>query len=470
MKKTILILGIIFLLIIPALTPITVSYNISKTHNKIIIKEDVKQSLNIPVDSSWPMYQHDAENTGYSQVTFPNSFNQTWFKSYEEDLNINMLSIFASPVSSNGKIFIPGDMAGSGIICALNQYNGSLIWKKEIPLNPNAINGFLGYHSPAIYKDKVFTVLSCCYTFRSRSKIVALDENTGDIIWEKSFFGASWYSSVTIAEDKVFVCGHLTFWPISWLYVFDANNGDLLWKKTLFGYIETTPVVSDNKVFVAPGKISGLILFISPPFFSVFNSGNSRVYAFDINNGEKIWMKHVKGHLVQCSPTISDGKLFVPSNDYNKLKNYWICMLNALDVETGEIIWNHDMNQKLGMWPTSISTPSVAYGKVFVTDSDACLYVWDQDSGDLIWEKEIYPENMYASSNVFASPVVIDEKVIVSASENYTISNNELFMFNESNGEHIWNLKYEGESWNPFIVSNEMLFVNDGWNGIFAFG
>ena len=466
MKKTILIIGIIFLLVGINLGPITIGYNISKSYNQIITKEDAKQSLNTPLDSSWSMYQHDAANTGYSQATFPNSFNQIWFKSYEEDLGITLLSTFASPVSSNGKLFIPGDGdATGGDMCVLNQNNGSLIWIKKISLNPNAEMGFHGYHSPAIYKNKVFTVLGCVFTFKSRSKIVALDENTGDIIWEKSFFGTSCYSSVTVADDKVFVCGHLTFCPISWLYVFDANNGDLLWKKTLFGYIETTPVVSDNKVFVAPGRISGMAISFG---LTQLLSGNSRVYAFDINNGEEIWMKRVKGYLVQCSPTISNGILFVPSN-IMILNRWWICRLNALDAETGEIIWYHDMSQKLGMWPSSISTPSVAYGKVYVIDSDACLRAWDQESGDLIWEKEIYPENPDAFSNVFASPVVIDEKVIVMATDYYLNSNNELFMFNESNGEYIWSLKFDGGSFNPFIVSNEMIFVNDGWNGIFAF-
>jgi len=45
-------------------------------------------------------------------------------------------------------------------------------------------------------------------------------------------------------------------------------------------------------------------------------------------------------------------------------------------------------------------------------------------------------------------------------------------MFNESSGELIWNIKLNGSTSAPFIVSNEMLFVNDGFNkrGIFAFG
>jgi len=461
---------VFFLLVVSSQGSLSFGYKLSEKKNSIDNNTSFQPLESPPMDSAWPMYQHDAANTGYSEASFPNSFNQIWFKSYQQDLNTSMVSMFASPITSNGKLFITGDKPEqNGVICALNQSNGSLIWKKELPLNNKAFIGFYGYHSLAFYEGKVFTVLGCFFTAVSRSKIIALDENTGDILWEKSFFGVSFYSSVTVVDDKVFVCGHLTFFPISWLYVFDADSGDLLWRKTLFGYIETTPVVFDNKVFVAPGRISGLLL-TGYAIFPLY-SGKSKVYAFNIDNGEELWMKKVVGHLVQCSPAAVNGKLFVPSNILI-LNRRWICRISALDIDTGEEIWHHDMNQEKGaMWPLSISTPSVAYGKVFVTDSDGWLRAWDQDSGDLVLEKEIFPGDPDAISNVFASPIVIDGKVIVGVNTEHGLTINELFMFNESTGDYIWNLKFGGKTvTSPFIVSNEMLFVNDGWNGIYAFG
>ena len=471
-EKNIFAIGIIILFIIPAVTPMVVGYKVINSNDKIIIQEDLKQLLNDPLDSSWPMYQCDAANTGYSNASFPNSFNQIWFKSYQQIFNTSIVSLFASPVTSNGKLFITCDKPEHddrryGVICALNQNNGSLIWKKEIPINANALSGFYGFHSPAVYNGKIFTVLGCFLTIMSKSKIVALDENTGDVLWEKSFFGMSYYSSVTVADDKVFVCGHLTFSPISWLYAFDTNNGDLLWRKTLFGYLEVTPAVSENKIFVATSRHSGMLL--TKNLFPKF-SGKSRIYAFNIDNGLKIWMKQVKGDLIQCSPAVSNGKLFVPSNIF-VLNKFWYCRISSLDVETGGEIWYRDINQEKGvMWPSSISTPSLAYDKVFVSSSSGWLRAIDQESGDLIWEIEIKPNVLLAGSCVSASPIVIDEKVIVGANADTCIRNNEFFMFNESSGEYIWSIKFDGKSYAPFIVSNGMLFVNDGWNGIYAFG
>ena len=442
MKKKIIIIGLILLIII---SPIAVG--------------------------DWPMYQHDTANTGYSEAPFPNNLDQMWYKSFENDLNISMLSWYASPIVSNGKIFIPGDDVNGNhsVICALNQYNGSLIWKNEIPIQDKAITGLHGFRSPAVYEGKVFTIVGCFITSLCRNKIVALDENTGDIIWEKPFFGISMYSSVTVEEGKVFVCGHMTFVPISWLYVFDADNGDLLWRKTFKGYIETTPVVCDNKVIVAPGRISGLSL-TSAMVFPLF-SGFSRVYAFDIDTGEQIWVKKINGHLVQCSPTAVNGILFVPSN-IMILKYLLIDRLTTLDLDTGEEIWHNDfiIRFRYASWPTSISTPSVGYGKVFMTDSSGMLHVWDQYSGDLVWEKEIYPNTPNASSPVMASPVIVDGKVIVGGNPMGGVGYNQLKMFNESSGELLRILGFKYESAAPFCVSNEMLFVNAGWDGIYAFG
>ena len=420
------------------------------------------------VIGDWPMYQHDAANTGYSQASFPNSFNQIWFKSYIVDLNINMIAAFNSPVTSNGKIFIIGDQItdNNGLLCALNQNNGSLIWKTEI--TPFTKYSFQGTNSPAVYNGKIYVTLNSLLTLKSISKLICLDENTGDILWEKSFFGTTGYSSVTIADDKVFVGGHFTFRiPISWLSVFDAVDGELLWRKTLFGYLESTSAVYENKVIVTTGPLSGIL---SEKIISLF-SRKSRVYVFNINDGQEIWKKRVEGCIIQSSPAVANDIIFISTN--KKVLNKLDCKIYGLDIEIGDEIWHQDINQKKGgSWPSSISSPSVGYGKVFVTDSDGCLHVYNQENGDLIWEKEILLDNPNSGSDVFASPVIIDEKVIVGANDDHGIENNELFMFNESSGELIWNIKLNGSTSAPFIVSNEMLFVNDGFNkrGIFAFG
>ena len=71
MKKHLLVIGIIFLFFISSVTQIAYGANMHiSTKEESQITESIFDS---PVDSAWPMYQHDSANTGYSQALFPES-------------------------------------------------------------------------------------------------------------------------------------------------------------------------------------------------------------------------------------------------------------------------------------------------------------------------------------------------------------------------------------------------------------
>ena len=46
----------------------------------------------------WPMFQHDAANTGLSQSSFPDSFTELWHAGYNEDVFILTWFFLSSPV------------------------------------------------------------------------------------------------------------------------------------------------------------------------------------------------------------------------------------------------------------------------------------------------------------------------------------------------------------------------------------
>lgn len=438
----------------------------------------------------WPMYQHDTSNTGTSMSPFPNSLNQIWNKSYSNNIKILNYPCFSSPIITNGKVFIHdsfihdpyGTVYGNywgAMICAFDENNGSQIWRRELmclPLLSRTIP-ICGLNSPAYSNGKLFVSMGLGASLSKqspflhclRSKLFALDENTGDIIWKKTFLGTSFYTSITVADGKVFVGGHLQL-PLSRIYVYDEKNGELLWRKNMMGFLESTPVVSDNKVFVVTGSHSGSSLL---EIFNIRYSGISRVYAFDINNGKRLWMKPVEGYAVFSSPAAGDGKLFIPSNIIINEYRY-DRKIYALDQETGEEIWHRVIEQKYCFNSyTSISTPSLAYGKVFVTDADGWLYALDENNGSLVWEREII-EN-YSSYPLFAnpviSPVVVDGKVIAQAERETFPRTIYICMFKESNGELIWDMKgHYSPGTGPFAVANRKLFINTGLDVIYAYG
>jgi len=410
----------------------------------------------------WPMYQHDAENTGFSLSPFPDSLNVIYNLSYDEILNTTYWSLQASPIIADGKIFI----AGGGWrfetdVIALDENNGSLIWETDLPLNYSK-TPFITVNSPVVSNGTVFVCYTSLLAFPPQSRIFALDENTGEIIWEKRFFTCSYYPSLTISDDKIVIGGHFTYLlPISRLYVFDASNGDLIWRKTILGYFESTPVVSNNTVFTATSCKSPMLISLNFPVFSRLG----RVYAFDLDDGRKIWSTRIAGHVILSSPSVSDGKLLVPSTNIIGLF-LWNRRVTALDVETGEEIWHYRLIKTVynACWPASISTPSVGYGKVFITDSSGFIIALDENTGDMLWKSEIIEDIESPSMCSAVPPVIADNKVIVASLErNEIITKSEICMFNVSNGEKIWNMNYgNGETVKPipFAIANGKLFIN----------
>ncbi len=367
----------------------------------------VSNIMVVIANDDWPMYQHDAANTGYSESDFPDNLNLSWNITYSEIDNAPFLSLFSSPIVSNNKIFIAGVGAESNIY-AFNENNGSLIWKKNLILNEkNTVYAF--HSSPACANGKVYICYGSLFSIPPKSKIFALNENTGEIIWEKLFYTSSTYPSITIYDDKVIVGGHFTILlPISRLYIFNEENGDLIWKKTMLGYYESTPVVNNNTVFVATSSKSPATMGLNAPIFS----GKSRIYAFNLNDGKIKWKTRIKGHILLSSPVLSDGKLIIPSNIFFGVRMDRV--ITSLDCQSGEELWHYQIeeNRLNSIWPTSISTPAVVHDKIFINDVTGIIITIDAITGELIWEREINSNMTNISLSGFVPPVCVDNKVI----------------------------------------------------------
>lgn len=445
--------------------------------------ETVQNHINVVNGSclssyDWVMYQHDASNTGFSSTYFPNSLELLWEKGYSGEIYAIHYP-FSSPIIAKGKVFAYGGSGKRAVICALDETTGKQLWKKEVKL-PLITPVYLlsGYNTPAYSNGKLFVTIGrfvslgkfrCC----GWSELLALDENTGDTVWERILIGNAVYSSVTVAEGKVVIGVQLSFHlPLSVMYVYDERNGRLLWKKALMGFLESTPAVSGGKVFVATTFHYIFPMgWISPINFP----DESRVYAFDLNNGNKLWTKYIEGYVVFSSPVASNGKLFVPSNIK---RSQYRCdrRIYGLDQETGMEIWLYEIEQKHTFYqPTSISTPSVAYRKVFAVDADGWIYVLNEENGGEVWKKAIVENHstFLLWTNPIISPIVADGKVVVQAQVEETKERKiYLCMFNESDGEPIWNVRtyHDSPSTGPFALANGKLFINNGWGSIYVYG
>ena len=97
------------------------------------------------------------------------------------------------------------------------------------------------------------------YATTQSGRLLAIDADTGQIIWEKTFTGKIW-SSPVIVDDKLVVVVPINNQAHLQAYDTAASTPELIWSLELGGIVESTPIVWEGRIFV--GTRSGYMLGI----------------------------------------------------------------------------------------------------------------------------------------------------------------------------------------------------------------
>ncbi len=218
--------------------------------------------------------------------------------------------------------------------------------------------------------------------------LVALDKQTGKLAWKANsiigrIFDGQWSSpavgtiggvvQVVIGEGDGWVRGYEALKGAK-LWEFNTNPKGTAWPNTA-GTVISTPVILENKVYIANGQDpeSGL--------------GPGNLYAIDatkrgdISASGMIWRNgEIKRSI--SGVAIQDGLLFAAD-----LNGFLFC----LDVNTGKAYWTHDM--MAAIW----SSPMVIDGKVYVGNADGDVIVLNASKE----KKFLFQTNM--GSSVYSS-------------------------------------------------------------------
>ncbi len=228
------------------------------------------------------------------------------------------------------------------------------------------------------------------------ASFIAVDKKTGKLLWEKSYPGKTvlhgqWSSptyGVIRGKPQVIYGG-----GDGWCYSLEPKTGDIIWKFDLNpkdavyilggrgtkNEIISTPVIYDDKVFVAVGQ--------DPEH----GEGIGHLYAIDatktgdVTESGRLW--HVGGedfHRTISSFAIADGLLYAAD-----LSGYLYCF----DVQTGNRYWRYDTMS--AVW----SSPYVVDGKVYLGDEDGDLVVMEHGKA----MKELAVMDM--QNSVYSTPV-----------------------------------------------------------------
>jgi len=357
------------------------------------------QPYSVSPEADWPTFHHDNSRTGYSTSKAPNTDNLLW-------VSAHVGSIFtSSPAVVGGKVFIGTDATTEPIV-ALDENTGNILW-----------SFWMGqvWSSPAVGDGKVF--------ISSIERLYALEENTGTLIW--SYICDFLSSSPAFTNGKVFIGSGDAEGKV---YCFEADTGEVMWKSpSTEGYILGAPAVSNGKVFIGSGRATL----------------NNKVYAFDQQTGETIWTYTI-GDQILSSPSVAYGKVFIASLNRG---------VYALDEATGNFIWKYETSGIIFG-----SSPAVAYGKVFIGSGDGKIYALDATTGSLIWT------HTTGDAITGSSPAVADGKVFIGSEDG------KIYALDQKTGSLIWSYTTGDKVFSSPAVANGKVFIGS-WDGrVYAFG
>lgn len=239
-------------------------------------------------------YDHNGKADKYPDF----SVNKEYAKVKEQWVVQTGAGIYCSPAVENDKVFVGDDM---GHLTAYNVKKGTKLWSfasgKRIVGTPAVSEGIVVFGS-------------------ADRHIYGIDAQSGELLWKvatkEPVLGA-----VTIDKGIAYIGASDPAF-----YAIDIHNGKVVWTYTdIKGYIESKPLVVDNKV--------------------IFGAWDNTLYALHKENGKECW-KWTGGltrmHFSPAAvwPVAANGKVFITDPQR---------AMTAIDLNTGATVWRTFQSQ-----------------------------------------------------------------------------------------------------------------------------
>ncbi len=193
-----------------------------------------------------------------------------------------------SPLVKDGKVFF-GTGYGDYKIYAVDAQTGKEIWSQPMPYSV--------WGNPSSHQNLVYFGLSTATFAESgpnpKGKVVALNIENGDIVWEYKA-GDGVLTAIVVHNDYVTFGSRDGF-----VYTLKATNGEIHWTKPLGSPVLSSPAVTKNTMYVT--------------------SEAGMIYCLNIANGDVLWKYNARtiraGLKFISSPAIANEKLYIGSSD-----------------------------------------------------------------------------------------------------------------------------------------------------------
>ncbi len=316
--------------------------------------------------ADWPLPRGNAQSTGYTDQTLPETLEVAWEYKAEE-------AIETTPVVAQGRVFLSDVM---GRLYAVNESDGSEIWKK------NYDTGFIA--SPAV-NGKLLVIGDI------EGNLYGLDVATGNETW-KAMTDGEINGAAAFYKDNVLVTSQ-----DGKLYCFRQKDGSPVWTYATDDQIRCSPALAGDRTFL--GGCDG------------------RLHIVDLKTGKAATEPLPLGGPTGSTPAVRDNKAFLPimdgaifAFDWSKPAELWryeddernqeyrgsaaisedlvivssqFKQVDAISIETGKRKWRHTLRRRAD------ASPLVAGDDVWIAATDGRLIRLALKDGTEKWQYEV---------------------------------------------------------------------------------
>jgi outer membrane protein assembly factor BamB len=272
--------------------------------------------------------------------------------------------------------------------------------------------GTLMEFSPVLHDGTLYGINNDALAF-------AIDAKTGEEKWQRRI-GELNASSPAYAYDRLYA---VNLEPGQALAL-DPKTGKTIWERDLPGRSESSPVVADQKV--------------------VFGCETGEVFALDAATGKELWTREVDG-AVKGGVALNDGIVY--AGDYGGT-------LTAINLDDGSVKWESSASGgSFGRAGSFYSTPTVAFGRVYIGSKDSRMYSFEAATGDLVWSHS-------TGSEIYAGPAVADT-IATPPSVYFGGLDGHVYALDAKTGDERWSKEAGGSVIGAGAVIGQIFYVSN---------
>ena len=207
-------------------------------------------------------------------------------------------------------------------------------------------------------------------------------------------------------------------------------------------YVRAVDLTSGREVWSYPPEADRSLTFYAPPAVGpdgtvIIGGYNNEILALALDNSfvNILWSFADATDRIIGGPVIIDDMVLVPSADKH---------LYALDLESGEPVWDQPFEAQHALW----SSPKVQDNRIYLASLDHHIYALDLETGREIWRADL-------SSAVSDSPSIAEDLILAGTVEGI------LYALNDSHGEIVWQFKADGAIWGSPAILDGVAFFAD---------